>query len=501
MAGEKHAKRTDRGAQGAPDPDGRVEGPETRGFRILVVDDEAAILRSLEDLLSEEGYHVATAGSGREALDALGASEPAPFHLVITDLRMPPPDGLELLRTIKKQWPDTEVMLLTAFATRETAREAMKEGALEYVEKPYKEFEMLLRVGRLFERYRLARASARLEEERARLETEREALARRVETLEGLSQSYNSFEHLIARSPVMKEVFCLARKVAATNAIVLIRGESGTGKSVLARAIHLASSRRSRSFLKINCSALPESLLESELFGHERGAFTGAIRQKDGLFSVADGGTLFLDEIGDISPSIQLKLLQVIEDRTFLRVGGTQPITVDVRILAATNRVLEKAIAAGDFREDLFYRLNVFPILIPPLRDRSEDVPPLVERFLRLKGVNPGAISPKAMKALLQHPLAGNVRELENILERALILAGEGPVGPELIQYPQPDQASNTLEGIEIPDEGLVLEEVEKQLIMKALRKANGNKSRAAALLGLTRRTLYSRMERYRIKP
>lgn len=474
------------------------EDRDAGGFRILVVDDEEEILLSLEDLLAEEGYKVATAGSGREALSVL---ESAAFNLVITDLRMPPPDGLELLRTIKDRWADTEVILLTAFATRETAREAMKQGVREYVEKPYKEFEMLLRVGRVFEQYKLVRASQRLEEDRQRLETEREALSRRVETLEEIASSEASFEHLIARSPAMKEVFYLARKVASSDANVLLRGESGTGKSVLARAIHLASGRRRRSFLKVNCGALPESLLESELFGHERGAFTGAVRRKEGLFAVAEGGTIFLDEIGDITPGIQLKLLQVLEERTFLSVGGISLITVDVRIIAATNRALEEAIAEGSFRKDLFYRLNVFPISIPPLRERPEDIPPLVERFLKAKGMEPGRIAPEAMKILLQHRLPGNVRELENILERAVILAGEAPVGPELVLQPQQEQDFNSLEDIEIPDEGLVLEDLEKQLIRKALRKAGGNKSKAAALLGLTRRTLYSRMERFKIRP
>jgi two-component system response regulator PilR (NtrC family) len=479
--------------------------PETvsdpTGFRILVVDDEEEIRLSLADLLAEEGYAVSTAGSGHEALEAMAADETLGYHLVVTDLRMPPPDGLELLRTIKSRWPKTVVILLTAFATRETAREALREGAIEYVEKPYKEFEMRLRVGRVFEQYRAARASARLEQDRRRLETERETLVRRVAELEELASSEASFEHLVARSPVMKETFDLARKVAATDATVLIRGESGTGKTVLARAIHQASARRARPFLKVNCGALPESLLESELFGHEKGSFTGATQRKDGLFKVADGGTVLLDEIGDIALTTQLKLLQVIEERTFLTVGGTRQIKVDVRIIAATHRALEDAIKDGSFREDLFYRLNVFPIVVPPLRERPEDIAPLVERFLRLRGHDPSVVSSEAKKALMDQPLAGNVRELENILERALILAKDGRIGPELIQPAKLEGGSKSLEGIEIPDDGLVLEELEKELIQKALRKAGGNKSRAASLLGLTRRTLYSRMERYGIKP
>ena len=465
-------------------------------FRILVIDDEEEILLNLEDLLSDEGYQVRTAGSGE---DALAACEEEPFHLVITDLRMPPPDGMEVLRQVKRRWPGTEVVLLTAYATRDTAREALREGAFEYVEKPYKEFEMLLRVSRVFEQFRQAEDSARLAADRERLQSEREVLTRRIEALEDVSGQDVTFEHLVARSEAMKEVFHLARKVAATDATVLIRGESGTGKTVLARAIHQSSDRSGRPFLKVNCGALPETLLESELFGHEKGAFTGATSHKDGLFTVADGGTIFLDEIGDVSPAIQLKLLQVIEERTFMTVGGTKSLTVDVRIIAATNRALEEAIADGSFREDLFYRLNIFPITLPPLRGRPEDIPALVERFLKRKGQAIERISPEAMKALTAHRLPGNVRELENLLERAMILAGEEPIGSELIHQPVPIGGDNSITGIDIPDEGLVLEELEKELILKAIKKAGGNKSKAAALLGLTRRTLYSRMERYSI--
>jgi DNA-binding NtrC family response regulator len=468
------------------------------GFRVLAVDDEPEILRSLEDLLSEEGYDVDVAGSGSGALAALAKR---PYALVITDLRMPPPDGLALLRAIRERWPLTEVILLTAFATRETARDALRAGALEYVEKPYKEFEMLLRVGRVHERWRIARRSRELEDDRAALESQRETLTRRVETLEESFTQESSFENLVARSAAMKEVFYLARRVAATDATVLIRGESGTGKTALARAIHLASPRRGRPFLKVNCGALPESLLESELFGHERGAFTGAVRRKDGLFAVAEGGTVFLDEIGDVTAALQLKLLQVLEEKTFLTVGGTRPIRVDVRIVTATNRALEEAIEQGAFRADLFYRLNVFPIAIPPLRERREDIPPLVERFLKQKGVKADRITPEAIQALMDHPLPGNVREVENILERALILAGGEPLNAGAMRPPAPAPGPKLRDGIEIPDEGLVLEDLEKELILKALAKAQGNKSKAAALLGLTRRTLYSRMERYGIAP
>jgi two-component system, NtrC family, response regulator PilR len=447
---------------------------------VLVVDDEAELRRNLEDLLRDEGHAVTAVASGAEALAAL---EARPFGLVVTDIRMPPPDGLELLRIVRRRWPDIEVILLTAFADRADAQEALRAGALDYLQKPFKEFEMALRVARVAERRRLVR--------------ERDALAQRVAALERTA----TFEDLIARSPAMCDVFSLARKVAATDATVLLRGASGTGKSALARAIHLASPRRGRPYLQINCAALPDTLLESELFGHEKGAFTGAVRRKEGLLSVADGGTLFLDEIGDLSPAIQLKLLQVLEQRSFIPVGGVELARVDVRIIAATHRPLERAMEEGDFRRDLYYRINVFPIVIPPLRERREEIPLLVERFLKRKGVDPDRVTPEAMARLLDHPLPGNVRELENILERAVIVAGDAPIGADAIPPPIATDAEKSARGMEIPDGGLVLEELEKDLILKALEKAGGNKSRAAALLGLTRRTLYSRMERYGLSP
>ena len=454
-------------------------------FRILVVDDEVEIVRDLTDLLADEGYEAVGAHSGQSAIERLSEGD---IHLVLSDMRMPPPDGLALARHVAEHHPDTRIILLTAHADPDLAREAIESGAFDYVTKPWNTFELLLRVRRVRERWDL--------------HGQRQRLERYIEHLTGREGEETQFEGLVARSASMREVFDLAQRVAASDATVLIRGESGTGKSVLAAAMHNQSPRAGEPFVKVNCGAIPENLLESELFGHEKGSFTGATRDKAGLFEVADRGTLFLDEIGDISLPVQVKLLQAIEEKSFLRVGGTAPIQSDVRIVAATHRDLETAIQEGDFREDLFYRLNVFPLVLPPLRDRREDLPDLVERFLKHRGQELTKMSKESLDILARHPFPGNIRELENHLERALILAGPGPIGPEHLpglggSSMTQVQASERLP--EIPDEGVSLEELEKRYILSALEKTSGNKSRAAQLLGMTRRTLYSRMERHGI--
>lgn len=460
---------------------------KTSPFHILVVDDEREILLTLEDLLKEQGYDVSTAQSGKEAEEILKDSS---FDLVLTDLRLPPPDGLELLRGIKRSRPQTSVILMTAYATRETAREAIREGAQDYIEKPFSEFEVLYRIDRVRERWDLER--------------ERDVLARRVEELLEETADGQGLEGLVGRSPGMQQVVSLGRRVAATDATVLIQGESGTGKTSLARAIHAASGRREGPFLRLSCGAIPESLIESELFGYAKGAFTGAVQSKAGLLEAADGGTLLLDEIGELPLSVQVKLLQVMEEKTFIPVGGLRPRQTTVRYVAATHRNLEQAVREGEFREDLFYRIHIFPIHIPPLRERPEDVPPLVERFLSNKGLEPGRVTPEAMRMLLEHRFPGNVRELENILERALILAGDDPIRAEHL----PNLAGVELQGksedrrnFRLPDGGISLEDLERDLILQALEKAGGNKSQAARLLGLTRRTLYSRMEKHGLRP
>ncbi|MFN8546702.1 MAG: sigma-54 dependent transcriptional regulator [Candidatus Eisenbacteria bacterium] len=407
------------------------------------------------------------------------------FDLLITDLRMPPPDGLTLLREAKAMHPELPILVLTAQADPALARAVIEAGAFDYVTKPWNSFELRLRVRRVRERWDLLAERARLE--------------RWVDHLLGESGADEAMDDLVAKSRSLREVFDLARRVARSDATVLLRGESGTGKTALARVIHRLSARGRAPFVKINCGAIPDALLESELFGHERGAFSGAVREKAGLFEVADQGTLFLDEVGDLPVPLQVKLLTVIEEKTFHRVGGTEMRRADVRILAATHRDLEAALSAGEFREDLFYRLNVFPIEIPPLRDRREDLPLLVEHFLTKRGVGLDRIGPEVISLLLGHGFPGNIRELENLLERALILAGETPLKPEHFPTLRGVQAMPSEELPEIPEGGISLEDQERRYILAALAKASGNKSHAARLLGMTRRTLYSRMERHGI--
>ncbi len=451
-------------------------------FRVLVVDDEPEIVRDLVDLLRDEGFTAEGAGSGTEAMRRLKAET---YHLVLCDLRMPPPDGLSVARWVQENFSDLPVVILTAHADPALAREAIEAGCLDYVTKPWNTFELLLRVRRVRERWDLIGQKARL--------------LRWIDHLREDEVRERALEDLVGSSPLMRRAFDLARRVAASDANVLLRGESGTGKSVLAAAIHRMSPRAEGPFLKLNVGAIPEHLLESELFGHERGAFTGAVRQKPGLFEVAEGGSLLLDEIGDMLLPMQVKLLQAIEEKSFLRVGGTTPLRADVRILAATHQDLEGAIRRGDFREDLYYRLNVFPIVIPPLRERREDIPFLVERFLKLRSTDLGRVSSEAMQLLLGHSYPGNIRELENLIERALILAGNGVLKAEHFPTLSGDQLVAGAAVPEIPDAGVSLEDVERRYILGALQKAGGNKSKAAQMLGLTRRTLYSRMEHHGI--
>jgi DNA-binding NtrC family response regulator len=453
-------------------------------MKILVVDDERKMATLVAGALEDEGYDVAIARDGREAIAAIDESS---IDLVVTDLRMPPPDGMAVLAHCRALAVPPEVVMMTAHGSVSNAVAAMRAGAYDYLTKPFELDEVVALAARVADLIDTRRETHALRAENARL-------------VEKLGDAGAAFDGIIGESEVMREVFALARKVADSDATVLIRGESGTGKGRIARAIHAASPRNSRPFVKINCGALPETLLESELFGHEKGAFTGAVKQKPGRFELAEGGTVFLDEIGEISPAVQVKLLQVLEEKRFVRVGGTETLTCDVRLLAATHRDLERMIPAGEFRQDLFYRLNVFPIEMPPLRVRGNDRALLVRRYLESRGREPEAIDREAMRLLLGYDFPGNVRELENLLERAIILAGDR--GITRADFPSlAPTGSAPPPALEIPEEGLSLDEVERRLIEQAIEKAGGNKSQAARLLGVTRRTLYSRMEKHGMGP
>ena len=455
-------------------------------MRVLVVDDEIRNAELTALALRDAGHAAEFVNGGTAALVRLEAGG---IDAVVTDLRMAPPDGLALLAEVRTRWPAVAVVLMTAYASMDTARRALREGAYDYVDK---EGSFRDEIAAILERF--AREQG--------LKADNARLSGTVATLrEGLAT-------IVGTAPALHHAVELARKVAATDSTVLLRGDSGSGKDLFARAIHFASHRAGGPWVKVNCGALPENLLESELFGHERGAFTGAIRQKPGRFEDAHGGTLFLDEIGELSMALQVKLLQVIEEKTFTRVGGNQPMTVDVRLIAATNRPLEDMVNERQFREDLFFRLNVFPVRLPALRDRMGDLPQLVEYFMRRHGASPDKLTPAAMESLQRYGFPGNVRELEHTLERALILAGNEPIGPEHLSFARPEAlrpggpavAGGPAWVPEIPAEGLSLEVLERELILKALERSGGNKSRAARLLGLTRRTLYSRMERHGLR-
>ena len=449
--------------------------------RVLVVDDEPPQLEILRLILGAEGYEVATAASGRGALASLRRQG---VDVVLTDLKMPDVSGIALLEQILREQPGACVVLTTAHGTIDSAVEAMRKGAFDYLTKPLDREVLLLAVSRAVERTRLVSENRALREE-----------------LRGRFR----LENMVGAHGSMEEVFRIVHKVARSASTVLIYGESGTGKELVARAIHVASERRDRPFLAVNVGALPDSILEAELFGYEKGAFTGADARKIGLFEQASGSTLFLDEVGELKRDLQVKLLRVLQEREILRVGGTEAVAVDVRVVAATNSDLEHEVRQGRFREDLFYRLNVIPIRLPPLRERRTDVPLLVEHFLA-KHAEPGRprqIAPEALAALVAFPWPGNVRELESVVERTLLLA-DGEV-IHLADLPAAVRMRGSLAAsgvpVEIPDEGLDLEALERSLLLQALEKARGNVTRAARLLGLSRRTLQYRLEQIQTAP
>jgi two-component system response regulator PilR (NtrC family) len=447
--------------------------------RVLVVDDEQSMREFLEIFFRGEGYDVTTAADVDSALIAVDADD---FDVVISDIQMPERSGLDLLHAVKETAPQTVVIMITAFATTETAITAMKQGAYDYVTKPFKVDELRLVVEKALEKRLLSAENQRLKSE-LRKETRR--------------------RQLVGNGRAMEQLYELVARVANTKTNVLVCGESGTGKELVARAIHDQSERRDQPFVAVNCGAIPENLLESELFGHVKGAFTGAVQNKAGLFETAHRGTLFLDEIGELPGSLQVKLLRVIQDKAVRRVGGTSDQLVDVRIIAATNRRLEEEVAASRFREDLYYRLNVIQIGLPPLRDRTEDIPLLVTHFLEKYGNELGktvaGFSEAAMDRLLEYGFPGNVRELENMVERAVALSQGGTIGPEALP-PSMLEPRATGAAAKLPLDGgnldSLVNEFERGLLREALRQSRGVKKRAAQLLGISFRSFRYRLEK-----
>jgi two-component system response regulator AtoC len=448
-------------------------------WSVLVVEDEEAQRRILAQFLKSQGYRVQTATNGTEGLARFQHDL---FDFVLADYKMPEMDGLTLLRELRHVNPEARVVLITAFGTVESAVKAMKEGALDYLTKPVNLEELLIILQRAAQSITLARENRALKE---------------------MLRERHRFEGVVAISPKMEQVLSVVRRAAGSAAPVLIRGESGTGKEVIARIIHLQSPRAEKPLLSVNCAAIPETLLESEIFGHEKGAFTGAVQAKPGRFELANAGSLFLDEIGDMSPSLQAKLLRVLQEQTFERLGGTRTIKVDVRIIAATNRNLEELIRRGNFRQDLYYRLNVVEVGLPPLRERREDIPHLVNHFLHTIAERHGSgartLSREAHEALLRYDWPGNVRELENVIERAVILSRQPMITLEDLPPVVTGSASQTgmvaLDGSEpLPE---MVSRIERDMILQALGKADGVQTRAAALLGISERVLRYKMGKY----
>jgi len=448
---------------------------------VLVIDDDESLRRVMEYHLQEEGYRVVTAVDGRAGLERFQAG---PVDLVVTDIRMPEMDGMELLARVKAMQPDLPVVVLTAHGTIDSAVDAMKLGATDYLTKPFSREALKAAVRKALEVGALRTENRRL----------REVVAERF-----------SFASMIAGSRAMRGVTDMAARVAQSDTTVLLAGESGTGKELLAKAIHFHSARSRRAFVTVNCAAIPEHLLESELFGHRRGSFTGAVADKQGKFELAGGGTIFLDEVGDLPVQLQVKILRVLQEREIDKVGDPRPVKVDVRVIAATNRDLETMIADGAFREDLYYRLAVVSIRMPALRERTDDIPLLVDHFLekhseRLKRPRP-TVAKDVYSTFNLYTWPGNIRELENVIERALVLDRDGVLDAEDLpgQLRTREQRAGNVR-FELPDEGISLDGVERDLLVAALEKHNGNQTRAAAYLGITRSTLLYRMQKFQIE-
>ncbi len=450
--------------------------------RILIAEDEKTQRDLLEGFLKREGFSVEAVANGREALQKL---QEGFFDLALLDYKMPQLDGLQTLREIRRLYPEVPVVMMTAYGTIETAVTSMKEGALDYLTKPIDLDELLIKFQKILERSNLIRENQKLKAQ--------------------LQERY-AFTNIIYGSPKMEEVMGLVARVAPSQATVLIRGESGTGKELVANAIHYASPRAQKPFMKVNCGAIPETLLESELFGHEKGAFTGATQKRIGRFEEADGGSIFLDEIGDLSSSTQVKLLRILQDKEFQRLGSNINLKTDVRVIAATHQNLEGLMKKGLFREDLYYRLNVITIPIPPLRERKEDIPLLIDFFLKKYSEENKKlitdISKEARALLLRYPYPGNVRELENLIERAVVLCrGEIITTQDLPFHLQEERSENLSDAFKkeksLPES---LEEIERDTIIKALRQHHGVQIKAAESLGISERVLRYKIKKYKIR-
>lgn len=448
--------------------------------KILIVEDEKSMREVLGILLEGEGYDVTLAAGGIDGMALLNRDI---FDMVITDINMPKVNGFEILKKVRETSPDTLVIMITAFGTTESAIEAMQLGAYDYIHKPFKIDEIRLVVKKALEKRKL----------RAEVSILREKIKTTYE-----------FGNIFWKNPKMQELLNIIPKVAQSNSNVIITGESGTGKELVATAIHNLSARKEKKLVDINCAAFPEGLLESELFGHMKGAFTGAAYNKQGLFEIAHGGSVFLDEICEMSINLQAKLLRVLENSTFRRVGGTADIKVDVRIISATNQDIKEEISAGRFREDLYYRLNVVPLHIPPLRERKEDIPLLVEHFLKKFSFTEPKVSPRVMKLFTEYPWKGNVRELENVMERIALLTDKGEitiedVPHEILAFSEDAEYTQDLtkDGVDLDG---IIEGMEKKYLLNALKIAGGNKTEAAKLLKLSFRSFRHRLSKYGIK-